>query len=105
MLLDFNIGKPKFKYYTENSIFYAENNSRKSFFAILFFGFMSVFIFSGVFLLINNKNISLDLILIGFIIHPIIGIYGLRKFLWLIRGKEIITLIRKKSLWEKNNGN
>ena len=92
MLLDFNIGKPKFKYYTKNSIFYAENNSRKSFFAILFFGFMSVFIFSGVILLINNKNISLDLILIGFIIHPIIGIYGLRKFLWLIRGKEIITI-------------
>lgn len=92
MLLDFNIGKPKFNYYTENGIFYAENNSRKNFFTILFFGFMSIFIFSGLILLINEKKISLGLIVIGFIIHPIVGIFGLRKFLWLIRGKEIIII-------------
>lgn len=92
MLLDFNIGKPKFKYYTENGVFYAENNSRKSFFALLFFGFMSIFIFSGLIVLINKKEMSLELILFGLITHTIVGIFGLRKFLWLIRGKEIITI-------------
>ena len=92
MLLDFNIGKPKFKYYTENGIFYAENNSRKNFFALLFFGMLSFFIVSGLILLINEKEISLELIVIGFIIHPIVGIFGLRKFLWLIRGREIISI-------------
>lgn len=109
MLLDFNIGKPKFKYYTENGIFYAENNSRKSFFALLFFGFMSIFIFSGFILLIIEKEINLELIVIGFIIHPIFGIFGLRKFLWLIRGKEIIkiddekmTICKTGTFWTKD---
>ncbi|MFV5698086.1 hypothetical protein ACM55H_06915 [Flavobacterium sp. ZT3R17] len=43
-------------------------------------------------MLIEENEVSLGLILVGFIIHPIFGILGLRKFLWLIRGKEIITI-------------
>lgn len=91
-ILNFRIGKPKFNFYTENGIFYAENNSRKSFFSLLFFGMLSLFIFSGFFMLIDKKEVSLGLIVIGFVIHPIFGILGLRKFLWLIRGKEILTI-------------
>ena len=91
-LLNFRIGKPNFKFYTENGIFYAENNSRKTFFSLLFFGMLSLFILSGLFMLNGANEVSLELIIVGFVIHPIFGIIGLRKFLWLIRGKEIITI-------------
>lgn len=91
-ILFFGIGKSSFNFYVQNAVFYAENNSRKTFFPLLFFGMQSLFIFSGIFLLIEEKEITLELILIGFIIYPIIGIIGLRKFLWLVRGKEIIIL-------------
>ncbi|MBC7440866.1 MAG: hypothetical protein H7250_12895 [Flavobacterium sp.] len=91
-ILNFRIGKPNFRFYTENGIFYAENNSRKTFFSLIFFGMLSLFIFAGFFLLKDAKEISLELIFIGFVIHPLFGIIGIRKFLWLIRGKEIITI-------------
>jgi hypothetical protein len=102
MLLDITIGKPKFKYYSENRVFYAENNSRKSLFPLLFFGMMSIFIFSGFIFLIKEKEFNLELFLIGFIIHPIFGIIGLRKFLWLIRGKEIIKIDEEKMTISKS---
>ena len=91
-VLNFRIGKSKFNFHSENGMFYAENSSRNSFFSLLFFGMLSLFIFSGIFMLNDIKEISIELILIGFLLHPIVGIIGLRKFLWLIRGKEILTI-------------
>lgn len=91
-ILNFRIGKPNFKFYTENGIFYAENSSRKTFFSILFFGMLSFFILSGFVLIKDAKEISLELIIVGFVIHPIIGLVALRKLLWILRGRELITI-------------
>ncbi|CAM3812080.1 hypothetical protein FLGE108171_15650 [Flavobacterium gelidilacus] len=90
-IFNFRIGKAKFRFHSENGVFYAENNSRNSFFSLLFFGMMIPFIFSGFFMLNNNIDFNFGLF-VGFVIHPIFGIIGLRKFLWLVRGKEILTI-------------
>lgn len=41
------------------------------------------------------------LIIIGFVIHPLFGIIGLRKFLWLVNGKEVLTIDNKKLTIQK----
>jgi hypothetical protein len=89
-----NIGynRKKFNYSTKKGIFTAENSSRNTFFFILFFGLLSLFIFSGFFMLVGTEEISIGLVIVGFIIHPFFGIIGFRKLLWLTNGMEILTI-------------
>lgn len=72
------------------------NSSRNTFFYLFFFGLLSVFVFSGFLMLYQGINMTTGLLVVGFVIHPIFGVIGIRKFLWLLRGKEILRIKNEK---------
>ena len=95
-IMGLGINRKVFSLKESDGIFTAINSSRNTFFYLLFFGMLSVFIFSGFLMLMQGENITTGLIIVGFVIHPIFGVIGLRKFLWLLRGKEILKIGKEK---------
>lgn len=100
-IMGLGINRKVFNFQQSEGGFTAINSSRNTFFYLLFFGLLSVLILSGFLMLLQGEKMSMDLIIVGFIIQPIFGILGLRKFLWLLRGKEKLKIKKGKLTIEK----
>ena len=72
---------------------WAINNSRNTIYAVLFFGFGSLFFFTGLIELNHlEKAINAEFIIVFFIAQPIIATISLRQFLWLVNGKQELVI-------------
>lgn len=86
------INRKRFELIATNERLWAINNSRNTIFSILFFGFGSMFFFTGILELHNsNSKITTGFIIVFFIVHPIFALVSLRQFLWLVNGKQELT--------------
>lgn len=80
----------------KNGLF-ASNNSRNTFIALGFTLFSCGLFFSGIIEgFINGNEITTELIVVFFLIHPIVAIIGLRQFLWLINGRQELRIENEK---------
>ena len=69
------------------------NTSKNTFIALLFTFFSCGLLFSGLIEAMNGKNeITVDFVIVFFVIHFIVGLIGLRQFLWLINGRQEMTI-------------
>ena len=78
--------RKRFTSWNENEIFNAENPSRNTYFNVLFSGMMSCFILVSIFGMFTGEDY------ISNIVFLILGIIGLRQFLWITRGIEKIKI-------------
>ncbi len=84
--------KKEFSHETIGEKFYAVNKARSSYWAILFFGIMSMVPIGALAeVLVKGKNLSVEFFISFFIIVIIAGI-AFRKFLWHVRGKEHLEI-------------
>ena len=87
----FNIGlnRKKFEIISTNEKLFALNTSKNTFFSLFFTLMLSGYLFS-VFseLYIDKKEVSLQFVLL----FSILGLIGLRQFLWLINGRQEMTI-------------
>ena len=82
--------------------FISENNSRNTYITLLFTLFLSGLIFSGMIeVFFRGVLITVDFIIVLFILHVFLGIIGLRHFLWLMNGKHIIRINECELILEK----
>ena len=91
----FNLGlnRKKFVCVSTNDKLYAMNTSKNTFLALLFTLFSCGLLFSGFIEAFVNKNeITTEFVIVFFVIHIIVGLIGLRQFLWLLRGREEMTI-------------
>jgi hypothetical protein len=92
----FTIGfnRKKFEIQSTKDRLWAINNSKNTLLAILFTLFGSVFIFSGLIELSENKTQVVDMvfIIVLFVVHPLVGLICLRQLLWLINGKQELII-------------
>jgi hypothetical protein len=87
------INRKRFELTSSDERLWAMNNSRNTIPAILFFGLGSMFFFSGILELHeSNPKITTDFIMVFFVVHPIFALVSLRQFLWLINGKQELTV-------------
>lgn len=91
-IMGFGIDRKVFRYEKKNSAFIAENTSRNSLFSLLFYGMLSICIFAGLLMVFSGEKMTAESIVMGFVVAPLLGILGLRKFLWMINGKEILRI-------------
>jgi hypothetical protein len=107
----FNIGfnRKKFDCISTPDKLYAINTSKNTFIALLFTLFSCGLLFTGLIEAFSDTNeITIDFVIIFFVIHLAIGILGLRQFLWLINGKqemiienEYLTITKKGTFFTK----
>lgn len=65
----------------------ADNNSRNTFITLLFTLSSCGLLFSGIIeAFINGKTITIEFVLMFWVVHVLFGIIGLRQFLWLVNG-------------------
>ena len=87
----FNIGlnRKKFEIISTNEKLFALNTSKNTFFSLFFTLMLSGYLFS-VFseLYIDKKEVSVQFVLL----FSILGLIGLRQFLWLINGRQEMTI-------------
>jgi hypothetical protein len=87
------INRKKFEILSKSNSLFALNNSRNTFMSVVFTLFSCGLFFSGIIEgFINGNEITTEFIVVFFIIHPIIGIIGLRQFLWLVNGRQELRI-------------
>ncbi len=71
----------------------AENNSRNTFITLLFTLFSCGLLFSGIIeAFINGNEITIEFVLVFWVVHVFVGLIGLRQFLWLVNGKHLLKI-------------
>jgi hypothetical protein len=71
----------------------AENNSKNTYFSLVFALFMSGLLIGGfveAFILGSEITIAFDIVF--WVLHIIIGLIGLRHFLWLVNGRHVLRI-------------
>ena len=92
-LFNFGLNRKKFQINSTPEKFFALNNSKNTFIAMLLTLFSCGLLFTGILEVINHEiEITLDFIIVFFFIHFGIGLLGLRQFLWLINGRQEMTI-------------
>jgi hypothetical protein len=87
------INRKRFELTSTDERLWAINNSRNAIFAILFFGFGTMFFFSGISEFRHlNTAVTIEFIIVFFVVHPIFALISLRQFLWLVNGKQVLTV-------------
>lgn len=88
------IGYDRGSFHYESTIdkFFARDFSRNTYFTILFFGVMAVAPIVSLLNIIQLSNISNIELVTLIILYLLISLIGIRKFLWLINGKESILI-------------
>jgi hypothetical protein len=87
----FNIGlnRKKFEIISNSDNLFAFNTSKNTFFSLFFTLMLSGYLFAGFIEgYINKKEVTVQFVLIFFIF----GLIGLRQFLWLINGRQEMTI-------------
>jgi hypothetical protein len=71
----------------------AENNSRNTFISLLFTLFSCGLLFSGIIeAFVNGNKITLEFVLVFWVVHIMVGLIGLRQFLWLVNGTHHLRI-------------
>ncbi|NMH29273.1 hypothetical protein [Flavobacterium silvaticum] len=96
------INRKYFHFEIRDGVFIAKNNSRNSYFSILFFFVMAVMPLNIIQAFADKPIVNLEFLIYFGLVVPIFGIIGLRKFLWLIRGKEQIIIDGKQLTHQKS---
>ena len=87
----FNIGlnRKKFEIISNNGNLFTFNTSKNTFFSLFFTLILSGHLFTGfIERYINKKEVTVEFVLIFFCF----GLIGLRQFLWLINGRQEMTI-------------
>lgn len=106
----FNLGlnRKKFEIIKINEKFFAMNTSKNTFIALLFTLFASGHLFSGLIISTTSTDkLDADFYLV-FSLLFVVGLIGLRQFLWLVNGRQemtiehgILTLTKKGTFFTK----
>ena len=92
-LLNIELPRKRFECLATNDRLFAMNTSKNTFIALIFTLFSCGLLFSGfVEAIVNKQKLTIEFILVFFIIHFIIGLAGLRQFLWLINGRHELLI-------------
>jgi hypothetical protein len=93
----FNIGlnRKKFEINASEDRLFAMNTSKNTFLALLFTLFASMHLFSGLIVgLGSTEELGMDFYF-AFLFQFIIGLIGFRQFLWLVNGRQELTIENK----------
>ncbi|MFY9309335.1 MAG: hypothetical protein WAQ28_09845 [Bacteroidia bacterium] len=91
-LLNFGVDRKQFECVSTKEKLFALNTSKNTFITLLFTLFSGGLLFTGfIQVLINGTKPTNGLLLIS-ILHFIVGVAGIRHFLWLINGKQELTI-------------
>lgn len=91
-LFNFGLNRKKFEVISTSDKLFAMNTSKNTFIALLFTLFSCGLLFSGFIEgFINKQEITMAFIIV-FGIHFIVGLVGLRQFLWLINGRQELVI-------------
>jgi hypothetical protein len=102
--LVFNLGLNRKKFQCDSTVdkLFAVNNSRNTFIGLILTFCASAFLFTGVTQAFNWQNEKfVEFISVIFVIHAVIGLAGLRQFLWLINGRQEMTIENGRLILEK----
>ena len=108
-IFNFGLNRKKFECISTPDKLYAINTSKNTFIALLFTLLSCGLLFSGLIEVFSGKNeITIDFVIIFFVIHLAAGFLGLRQFLWLINGRQEmiiengnLTLTKKGTFFTK----
>lgn len=85
--------RKKFECISTTEKLYAMNTSKNTFIALIFTLFSCGLLFTGIIeYTTNHRTLTTAFVLIFFIIHPLIGVLGLRQFLWLVNGRQELRI-------------
>jgi uncharacterized membrane protein YhaH (DUF805 family) len=102
LVFNFGLNRKKFECIATGDKLFAVNNSRNTIIALLFTFCACAFLFTGIAQTFNRQHeISIEFIIVFFVIHPVIGLMGLKQFLWLINGRQEMTIENGKLILEK----
>ena len=91
-LFNLSFSRKKFEYVSSKDKLFALNTSANTFIALIFTLFSCAFLFTGfIEAFVNKSEISIEFIIV-FSLHFLIGLSGLRHFLWLINGRQELTI-------------
>ena len=93
-IFNFGLQRKIFEISTKKDNFKIINSSKNSFFILIFFGSCSLGLISSIEEIYKGEYIFAG-------INIIIGIIGFRKLLWLLYGKEILTIEKTNLIIEK----
>ena len=91
----FNLGfnRKKYSCISTSDKLWAENSSKNTYLALFSTLFSCGLLFTGLIEAFGNKvDINLEFILVFFVVHIFVGLLGLRQFLWLINGRQELTI-------------
>jgi hypothetical protein len=92
-LFTLGLKRKKFAMRATESGFEAENNSRNTFLALLCTLLACGLLFSGIIeARVNENEITIEFILVFWVVHVLVGLIGLRQFLWLANGKHLLKI-------------
>ena len=101
-LYNSGINRKKFECRLSPNQLYAMNTSKNTFIALLFTLFSCGLLFSGIVESTNKRNeITVGFVLVFFVMHFIAGLVGLRQFLWLLNGRQEMTIENGLIILEK----
>jgi hypothetical protein len=96
-LFIWSFNRKKFEIVSTDEWLWAVNNSRNTFFTILFTFALASFLIIGpaqVFTL--QTGINTEFILVCCILQPLLGLIGLRQLLWMVNGRQELAIENKK---------
>lgn len=91
----FNLGfnRKKYSCISTSDKLWAENTSKNTYLALFSTLFSCGLLFTGLIeAFVNKVEINLEFILMFFVVHIFVGLLGLRQFLWLINGRQELTV-------------
>jgi len=92
-LFNFGLNRKKFECVATKDKLFAINTSKNTFLTLFFTLLVCGLLFTGLIeAFINKAEITIDFIIVFFVIHIIVGLVALRHFLWLINGRQELTI-------------
>ena len=92
-LFTFGLKRKNFTIRKTESGIEAENNSRNTFITLLFTLFSCGLLFSGIIeAFVNGNTITIEFVLVFWVVHIFVGLIGLRQFLWLVNGTHHLRI-------------
>ncbi len=92
-LFNLGVNRKFFECISSKDRLFAMNTSKNTFIALIFTLFSCGLLFTSfIEAFVNRNEITTEFVIVFFVIHFIIGLLGLRQFLWLINGRQELII-------------